>query len=131
MISYSARHQLLISFFWLPIPQHCNICIYKLAYRVGSQIASWAVERSRNSDVEDTAFWGPRGGYLHFFKVCGSISTSRGVFLVFAVVFWISTCDNFWLVLGCVASQDKKKAPVHVLLEEALFALLLLGPACP
>lgn len=64
-----------------------------------------------------------------FFKVCGSISTSRGDFLVF-VGFWILHATNFRL---CLAAWHRRtqKAPVHALLEEALFALLLLDLAQP
>lgn len=65
-----------------------------------------------------------------FSKVCGSISTSRGGIFCFRW-FLDFTRDKFSLVLGCVASQDPKSAPVHALLEEALFALLLLDLAQP
>lgn len=93
--------------FRLPIPQHCNVCISKLCISRWQSVTSWAVERSGNSDVENTAFLGPRGGYLHF-KFAENQHIARGVFCRFLDFI----CDKLLLIRGCVASQDKE-APVH------------------
>lgn len=125
----SRRHQLLISLFRLLIPQHCNICISKLAYPAASLSRRGAVERSGNSDVENTAFWRPRGGYLHFKNLQEYQHIALGFFyLIFAVFGYYMRPAFACTWLRGMAGQ---KGACSRLLEEALFALLLLGWAQP
>lgn len=63
-------------------------------------------------------------------KICGSIGTSRWGFSIWFLLFLDITCDQLSLVRGLRGMAGQKGACSR-LLEEALFALLLLDLAQP